>query len=98
MSNNRMKRVEVRLSNAEHSVMLARRGKMRLAAWMRHTCIQGIPPTIPTINQDALGELHRIGSNLNQIAKAINSGDAADLNSLRQQVSALRLALIEAVK
>lgn len=34
-------------------------------------------PKIPVLDQKAYGELKRIGTNINQIAKKLNSGDKA---------------------
>lgn len=95
----RVKRIQLRVSAAEHEqfLELARRRRMRLADLVRITVLHEHPPVIPSINRDALAELHRIGSNLNQLARHANTtGEAPDLLELRQQVSALRLALTEA--
>lgn len=95
----RKKEIKIRLSWEEHSALLQKRGKMRLASWMRAACLDGIPPAIPTINIAALAELQRLGGNLNQLARAVNSGtQIADLLELRQQASALRATLAGATE
>ncbi len=94
----REKEIKIRLTHAEHSLLMAKRGKMRLATWMRESCLSGMPAAIPLINVRALSELHRIGSNLNQLARSVNSDISIDLQSLHDQASALRLALLGAVK
>ncbi len=94
----RIKQVIIRVSPSEHSEMLARAGKMRLAPWLRAAALDAIPPTIPQINRDALAELHRVGANLNQIARKLNSSGEVDLHDLRSTVSELRATLAGAQK
>ena len=95
----RKKEIKIRLSATEHAALVQKRGRMRLASWMRTTCLDGMPAAIPKINVQALAELHRIGSNLNQIARSVNSGsDATNLHELRAQVSDLRATLAGAAK
>lgn len=86
----RTRQIKIRLTSGEHSSLMAKRGHMRLASWVRESCLRGIPPTIPPINRQAMAELHRIGSNLNQIARSVQFGSSPDLIDLREQVSALR--------
>lgn len=71
---------------------------MRCGGFMRAAALDSIPPVVPSINQHALAELHRIGVNLNQIAYHANTtgGELGDLSDLRAQIAALRLALLEA--
>ena len=86
--------IKIRLTSSEHSSLMAKRGHMRLASWVRESCLNGVPPVIPSINLTALAELHRIGGNLNQLARHANQGGGdLDLIGLREQVSALRAAL-----
>jgi len=92
----RSNRVEIQLSDDEIAKLNKLRGSMRLRTFIRCAVLDSIPPTIPEINRRALDELHRIGSNLNQLARSVNQGEAADLLELRQQSAALRLALLEA--
>ncbi len=90
----RTRQIKIRLTSGEHSSLLAKRGHMRLASWMRESCLFGLRPTIPPINQQAMAALQGIGANLNQIARHANQGGGdLDLIGLREQVSALRAAL-----
>lgn len=95
----RIKRIQLRVSEHEHEQFraLARRRSMRLANFVRTAILHGHPPAIPEINRQALADLQRIGGNLNQLARHLNSGgeltDADTLNELRAQASALRAAL-----
>lgn len=90
--------IKIRLSVNEHEKLLAKRGKMRLATWVRETCLHGMPPIIPQLNLAALPELQRIGGNLNQIAHRLNSGEAADILKIRSEVHRLRGALLGATE
>lgn len=94
----RKKEIKIRVCESELAALQAKRGKMRLATWLRTCALNSVPPSIPQINQTALTELHRIGSNLNQLARSANAGDTADLLDLRAQVSDLRAALAGAKK
>lgn len=100
MMEKRTKQIIIRASSAEHAELLKRAGKMRLATFLRTAALEGVPPQIPEINRDALTELHRVGSNLNQIARHANSSgsDLGDLSDLRQQIAALRLTLVGATE
>lgn len=77
---------------------LASARSMRRATFLRCSALDSIPPVVPQVNRIALAEFHRIGSNLNQIARAVNCGNSLDLIELRAQIAALRLALMEAKK
>ena len=72
--------------------------KMRTATFIRNALLHGITPAIPSINQAALTELHKIGINLNQLAKSYNSTGTADLDSIKRETGKLRIWLIEARK
>lgn len=62
-----------RVSSEELAELHRRAGKMRLAPFVR-ACALGHPPIqIPQINQTALVELRKIGTNLNQIARRLNA-------------------------
>lgn len=90
----RTHRIEIRLNSEELATLNARRGALRLRTFIRVAVLDSAPPVIPSINRDALAELHRVGSNLNQIARKLNTtGEPVDLRNLRAQVSDLRAAL-----
>lgn len=98
----RSRRVEIRLNDREFEELNSRRGALRLRTFVRVASLGNPPARIPEINRTALAELQRIGGNLNQIARHLNttgaSAEASDLNSLREQVSQLRATLAGATK
>jgi len=72
----RTKRVEVRVSEAEYSLLLERKTKARLAEWVRETCLgselsKKVKP-VPKVDPALLVALSKIGGNLNQIARHLN--------------------------
>lgn len=94
----RNNRVEIRLADDELQRLNSLRGSIRLRTFARVALLCAIPPTIPEINRIALGELQRIGGNLNQLAKHANQagGHDLDITDLRKQCGQLRLALMGA--
>lgn len=96
----RTKQIIMRVSAEELCSIdrLASARSMRRATFLRAAALDSIPPVVPPINQHALAELHRIGSNINQIAHSVNCGNSPGLDELRAQCAALRLALLEARK
>lgn len=94
----RNREIKIRLADGEHAALMRRKGSMRLAAWMRESCLHGIPPTIPPANADTMQNLQRIGGNLNQIARRMNATDELDINELRSTISDLRATLAGASK
>jgi hypothetical protein len=97
METKRTKQIIIRVSNDEHLHMMAKRGRLRLATWMRETCLRGSPPVIPQSNAEMMAELRKIGTNINQIAHRLNGGAACDMDDLHSEVSALRSALAGAM-
>ncbi|HWA89804.1 MAG TPA: plasmid mobilization relaxosome protein MobC [Rhizomicrobium sp.] len=84
----RRKRLLVRLDNAEYAELVAgaEAARLTLAAYAREKVLSG-PVRKPSrrVSPDMvllariLGALGRIGSNLNQIARALNTGDTREL-------------------
>jgi len=72
----RTKKIEVRVSEAEYSLLLERKTKTRLAEWVRDTCLGSEPSkkarSIPKVDPALLVALSKIGGNLNQIARHLN--------------------------
>ena len=87
--------VMVRLTKNEAEAIDKKRGKTARAVFIR-LCANGakISPPIPQINIEARAELSKIGGNLNQIAKAINSGLDIDISEIQKEISKLRLSLL----
>jgi len=94
----RTKRIEIRLSldELEHARKLAGTRKMRLGTFMRQASLHRIPPSIPEINREALDELRRIGNNINQITKKLNTGFSVDTTAIDDEITRLKFMLIEA--
>ena len=91
----RKNKVSVFFSNDELSLLDFRRGNMPRAACLRHAALNTLPPIIPTLNRDAWAALARSASNLNQIAKRLNAGDAP-LDEIRNTLAEFRSVLIGA--
>lgn len=92
----RNRQIKIRLSDAEHAKLKQKAGAMRLAAWLRQSCLNKMPPQIPPINSAALAQLGRIGNNVNQIAVRLNSDHLVKVDEVLDQIGQLRIALIEA--
>lgn len=72
----RNKEIKIRLTESEHSTLLAKSTKPRLAEWMREFCLsseQSKKNEMPSCDPKFLAEFSKIGSNLNQIARAVNT-------------------------
>ena len=72
----------MRCTAAEHAQLeaAAERAGMSVGAFMRHQCLGNAGPRAarrPPVERAALAQLGRCGGNLNQIARALNSGDRA---------------------
>ena len=87
--------VMVRFTKNEAEAIDKKRGKTARAVFIR-LCVNEakISPPIPSINIEARAELSKIGNNLNQIAKAANSGLDIDISEVKKEISKLRLVLI----
>lgn len=93
----RSKEIKIRLTDSEHAALKSKSGRMRLAAWMRESCINKMPPTIPQINLEALAQLRGAATNLNQLSKHANQiGGIPELVSLGELVSEFRAELLGA--
>lgn len=95
----RNRRVSVYFTDAEYAELLTRvKTPGELSPYARHQLFAGKTPysvAIPEINLKAYGELGQAASNLNQIARKLNGGEALALADLMKDLEAFRLALIE---
>ena len=71
----RNKIIKITASDEEYDALQARKTKPRLASWMRDYCLskEVNSGTLSRIDPLLIRELSRMGNNLNQIAKEINS-------------------------
>lgn len=75
--------------------------KCALSSFIRQSALnKQIKQAPQKITLDALEELARIGNNLNQLAKAVNSGKVAGLNfqtleELREELKKIRLGMLD---
>lgn len=94
----RRNRISIFLTDAEYALLKEKAGDYDLPIFVRTRAINGeFAPraeTLPKLNFEAWKKLARVANNLNQIAKALNSG-ADDLASEAQkELAAFRLALL----
>lgn len=95
--------IGVRVSAAEYAALRVKAEQMGMspAQWLREAALsRRLPsPPVPPVNREQYAELARLAANLNQLARASNSGRAvtvtdALLNGLAAEVRRLRLALL----
>lgn len=89
MTDKRVKTIKIRVSQEEFDTLKWRSTKSQLATWMRDTCLnyeqgemirQSKKPT--PVDPSLLRQLARLGNNLNQIARRVNSKDWATIDRL----------------
>jgi hypothetical protein len=79
--------LKIRLSRPEKEELARRAGPMSLAAFLRSCALDRTPVLPPEINQKAISELNKIGVNLNQLTRRMNSeSDQIRLNLIKHQV------------
>ena len=81
----RNKEIKVRLTEAEHHALLERMEGGELATWIQNTCLDEKPNkrrNYKVADPQLLAALGRIGGNLNQIARQVNTVES-DIEKLR---------------
>jgi len=81
----RNKEIKVRLTEAEHHALLERMEGGELATWIRNTCLDEKPNkrrNYKVADPQLLAALGRIGGNLNQIARQVNTVES-DIEKIR---------------
>ena len=81
----RQKEIKVRLTEAEHQALLERMTGGELATWIRQTCLEEKPNkkrNYKVADPKLLAGLGRIGGNLNQIARQMNTVES-DIEKIR---------------
>ena len=90
----RTKRVSLSLSDHEYETLTAASGDERVSAWARERLLESLA-TGPTPGAGAevarlRADLGRVGSNLNQLVRAVNSGQTVPSAELLDAVQATR--------
>lgn len=105
----RNKRINFRVFDDEFNEIAAKvdRSGLTFGAFMRAAALgnpgpraQRRPPADHRALRQILGEIGRIGNNINQIARAINSGDGPNVPELREALAAyikIRNAILDAL-
>jgi len=97
--------VGLRLTPAEHAQLLAKShaAGLSVGTFLRHaaTATKVPKPPVPAVNRQGYIALGRLANNLNQLAKAANSGlpvdvETATLSELIAEIQALRGELLGA--
>lgn len=101
----RTKQLIIRCTDEEIEQIDALRGPVQRATYMRSRSLGEATITdIPALNTKAYTELARVGANLNQLLKQINTSDSSDMfhketiDMAIAEVQALRQALIGATQ
>ena len=93
----RNRHILIRVTEDELAAIEARADAsgLSIAAYLRATALgnpgpraRRRPPVNHVVLRQLLGELGRVGNNVNQIARALNSGEAASVAELREALTA----------
>lgn len=90
----RTKRVSLSLSDQEHEILTAAAGDERVSAWARERLLESLDTDPnPGAGEEMArlrADLGRVGSNLNQLVRAVNSGQTVASAELLEAVQATR--------
>lgn len=90
----RTKRVSLSLSDQEHEALVAAAGGRRVSVWAREILLDGLDTSevihMPGEVARLRADLGRVGSNLNQLVRAVNSGQTVPSAELLEAVQATR--------
>lgn len=93
----RTKAIKIRLTDEEHERLKELQQGNELATWMRTTCLNIGAAQQAKADPQILRELNKIGVNMNQIARAVNS-HRADYSAIQQAFSQISDQLDEIIK
>lgn len=93
----RTKAIKIRLTDEEHERLKELQQGNELATWMRTTCLNIGAAQQAKADPQILRELNKIGVNMNQIARAVNS-HRADYSAIQQALSQISDQLDEIIK
>lgn len=90
----RTRRVSMSLTEAEHRVWTAAAGGQRLSVWARERVQEQLDADTPGVGEvqelaRIRADLARVGSNLNQLMRAVNQGQVVPTPQLHEAVDAL---------
>lgn len=104
----REKAIKIRMTDEEHQKLLQLMQGNELATWIRETCLslengqkqakKAVQQEVKPIDPNILRELNKIGVNMNQIAKAINSHSLIDRIAITQSLSTISEQLNEVLE
>lgn len=98
----RTKTLKIRLTESERAALEKRAGRLTMASFVRECALHQPPVQLPPINEAAVQQLIRIGTNLNQLARLANSSSRqntrARLDQLLDQVHIESIMIASAVQ
>lgn len=95
--------IQIRVSDSEKQAILLN-AKGNVSGWLRDLGLHTPRPTYTELKQDPelVAALHKIGSNINQLTRVVNtkikSGDALELTSILAQLEHSNALLTELTK
>lgn len=100
----RKEMIRIRVTQDEKNKMNERKTQKSLATWLRNLALDTVPPIIPTTktlpiksaDPQLVRALGRIGSNLNQIAKHVNTDKQIDDETL-SSINRIESMLIDVI-
>ena len=93
----RTKAIKIRLTDEEHERLKELQQGNELATWMRTTCLNIGAAQQAKADPQILRELNKIGVNMNQIARAVNS-HRADYSAIQHALSQISDQFDEIIK
>lgn len=97
MSEKRTKAIKIRLTDEEHERLKELQQGNELATWMRTTCLNIGKAQQAKADPQLLRELNKIGVNINQMARAMNS-NMADFEAIQKGLTQINDQLSEIIK
>ena len=93
----RTKAIKIRLTDEEHERLKELQQGNELATWIRNTCLTVNESHQVKTDPQLLKELNKIGVNINQMARAMNS-NMADFEAIQKGLTQINDQLSEIIK